>query len=1034
MKMNASARSTSKQSGIALLTTVLLLLLMSSMLVGFVVLVNSSQKLNSNNNDYGRAFYGAEAGMERMTADLGNLFDSNYSPSGAQIQALTTTPPVISGIAYLKGDGSNGYSITYPGFPGNPVATNATIKSGPYQGMTALATPYTLSINARTSNGAEVKLQRTTQTVGIPMFQFGVFSDPDLSFFAGPNFNFGGRVHTNGNLWLAEGNGSTLTMSDRVTAVKDVVRSNLENGFSTATNYTGTVNITTSPGTSSFRAMGLNEGSTPSMPGPVSTGPQGYSASLPGFTPTTSPTTWTSISLGASNYAGNVRNGITGAKTLNLGIVLLGSGSTQPVDLIRRPVAGESISITAERYYFQASFRVLLSDNPTDITSLPCVSSGAPFDLSTIAAPVANWPTTGAAAALLTKMNTNNTAGYSTIAVPLAASGAVQGRTAYTVGDNNGYWVANPASGTANPFTGNGNFSGSAGFPLIRGYIKIEIQTAYGTTACGTWQDVTQEVLAYGYAGRNINTYGSLSGATNIAYPGTGAGAGTISPGYSSTGVNPPLLALPTAQLPYQNAATACADVHPNAIIRLERVRDNPSNWATNACGVTVSAGKVTAAPPYPTDYWPNALFDTREGTLRDVNPTGTLAGATVGTTTYNGINYNNMVNLGGVMNYVEIDMKNLTRYLSGALPGSGHLAYDSSTSPNDYTAYISDRRGNYTGSAITASWPPNSPSNTETGEYGFQDIVNAANADGCMNGSLDTGEDIDGLGTAPFTYGQDPTHTMKAGTTNPTTLGNGQYGTVTQASLYGSNATAAFAQYASCTAPTANAIWPMAYVVHANEARQNPNFFFRRAVKLVNGSDLSALGTCPSAVACGISVAAENPTYIQGDFNCPSSCSGGTWNDPHVAASVLADAVTLLSNNWNDVNSFTATFNMSNRNALTTYYRTAVMAGKNIAFPQPTGYTVGNDFGTDGGAHNFLRYIENWGGQTLYYKGSIISMYYSRQADSIFKCCTTVYSPPGRGYNFDVEFLQPNLLPPRTPLFRDVNTTGFTQLLLPSQ
>jgi len=198
MKMNASATRTSKQSGIALLTTVLLLLLMSSMLVGFIVLVNSSQRLNSNNNDYGRAFYGAEAGMEKMTADLGNLFDANYSPSGAQVQAITTTPPPISGINYLLGDGTTGYSIRYPGYPGNPTATNATIKSGPYQGMTALATPYTLTVNARTVNGAEVKLQRTTQTVGIPMFQFGIFSDADLSFFPGPVFSFGGRTHTNG--------------------------------------------------------------------------------------------------------------------------------------------------------------------------------------------------------------------------------------------------------------------------------------------------------------------------------------------------------------------------------------------------------------------------------------------------------------------------------------------------------------------------------------------------------------------------------------------------------------------------------------------------------------------------------------------------------------------------------------------------------------------------------------------------------------------------------------------------------------------
>ena len=109
----------------------------------------------------------------------------------------------------------------------------------------------------------------------------------------------------------------------------------------------------------------------------------------------------------------------------------------------------------------------------------------------------------------------------------------------------------------------------------------------------------------------------------------------------------------------------------------------------------------------------------------------------------------------------------------------------------------------------------------------------------------------------------------------------------------------------------------------------------------------------------------------------------------------------------------------------------------KEFPFPQPGGYATNQDFGTDGGVHNFLRYNENWGangGQTLNYRGSIISMFYNRQAIGVYKCCTTVYSPPTRGYNFDTEFLTPSLLPPRTPLFRDVNTTGFTQLLLPSQ
>ena len=82
-------------------------------------------------------------------------------------------------------------------------------------------------------------MRRTLQTVAIPVFQFGIFSENDLSFFAGPNFNFGGRVHTNVNLYLAEGNGATLTMADRVTAVGEVIRTNLSNGWDANTQLHG---------------------------------------------------------------------------------------------------------------------------------------------------------------------------------------------------------------------------------------------------------------------------------------------------------------------------------------------------------------------------------------------------------------------------------------------------------------------------------------------------------------------------------------------------------------------------------------------------------------------------------------------------------------------------------------------------------------------------------------------------------------------------------------------------------------------------
>jgi Tfp pilus assembly protein PilX len=953
--MRTSIRKIQNECGIALLTTILILLLMSSLLVGFVMLLNSSQKLGGASDDRSRAFYGAEAGMEKMTADLGNLFDSTYAPTAAQLANVTANPPVIPGINYLKADGSSGYQLVPSAVDanGNPVATVQQIKSGAYQGMTALATQYTLDVNARTSSGSEVKLERTTQTVGIPMFQFGIFSDTDLSFFAGPNFNFGGRVHTNGNLFLAEGDGSTLTMSDRVTAVKDIIRTNLSNGWPTSTNYTGTVSITTSPGTSSYRAMAPTEGSLVGTIG---------SAANPN---------WPSISLGATNYAGNVRSGSTGATKLNLSIVTLGAGSTQAIDLIRRPAPNESAQVTSERYYAQASLRILLSDNPNDIMNLPCIdTSTAPFDLSQLAQPVAAW--TGQALNLKTLMTANGTT-----PLPLAASGAAIGATAYNA--NDGYWLPYPTGATA-------------GNPIIKGFIKIEAQTAYGTP-CGTWKDVTQEILSLGYVGGNLDPLSSLA-STQYGVPTTSKGV--------------PLMGLPTSG---QLAPNPCAAPHPNAIIRLERVRDNPSTWTSaNKCGT------VSIASP-PSDFWPNVLFDTRQGTLRDVTP---------------GNPYSSLPTLNGVTQYIELDAGNLAKWFAGTIGTTGPSTKDPNVAPNDFVVYISDRRGNYTASQTWAGiWPPLSPSGHETGEYGWNDFANPGNAGtGCPNDALDSGEDLDGTSQL-YTYGANPTYIMAAGAAL-TSLGYGQYGTFT--GLMGS----ALQANPTCAAPSyASPIWPMVYTTNSNAARENPPLFFRRAVKVDDGNNLTALGTCPGGNPCGLAIAVENPVYIQGDFNANSA--GGGFNDPNVATSVAADAVTLLSGKWNDANSFSYNlYCISNpcsgqpRDGGTTFYRVAILAGKGVSFPQPAG--TAQDFGTDGGVHNFLRYIENWNNQTLNYRGSIISMFYNRQGTGLYKCCTTVYSPPSRGYNFDVEFLQPNLLPPRTPLFRDVNTTGFTQLLLPNQ
>lgn len=226
---------------------------------------------------------------------------------------------------------------------------------------------------------------------------------------------------------------------------------------------------------------------------------------------------------------------------------------------------------------------------------------------------------------------------------------------------------------------------------------------------------------------------------------------------------------------------------------------------------------------------------------------------------------------------------------------------------------------------------------------------------------------------------------------------------------------------------------------VSAGKAEKNAVIFFRHSLRLVNGSlgNLPPLTTANCSIAQGangsggFTVASENPVYILGNYNASNSTFTDQASQCHVPAAVMADAVTLLSNNWTDLESFNNPTNSSSRPASTSYYRTAIMGGTTIPFQQPTGYVTYQDFGTDGGVHNFLRMLESWG-TTLYYKGSIADFYYSRQATGVYKdgLANSVYSPPTRGYSFDTDFQSIATLPPGTPRFTAVNALGFQQIV----
>ena len=278
----------------------LVMLLLSSLLVGFSVMVMSDSQLATGDLRRTEAFYAAQAGLEQLTSDLGALFVSTPTPTAAQVTALVASPPLLPNTEFVKFDGSSGYEIAFPMAGGGLAATEINVASGPFAGLIGQVTPYTLTVTARKGEGAEASLERLIQTVRLPIFEFGVFSTQDISFFPDQAFTVNGMVHTNANLFAAT-NGGPLQFANRISVVGEVIRTDLPNGYPVDT-WSGDVDVTTAPGV--YRTLAANEGSLAEYDPDVPNEP-----------------TWFNLSTGT--YNSRIITGRTGARPLQLPVSLL---------------------------------------------------------------------------------------------------------------------------------------------------------------------------------------------------------------------------------------------------------------------------------------------------------------------------------------------------------------------------------------------------------------------------------------------------------------------------------------------------------------------------------------------------------------------------------------------------------------------------------------------------------------------------------------------------------------------------------------
>ena len=176
-----------------------------------------------------------------------------------------------------------------------------------------------------------------------------------------------------------------------------------------------------------------------------------------------------------------------------------------------------------------------------------------------------------------------------------------------------------------------------------------------------------------------------------------------------------------------------------------------------------------------------------------------------------------------------------------------------------------------------------------------------------------------------------------------------------------------------------------------------------RRGIKLINGAKM------PNQ---GLTVASNNPVYLQGDFNTggvngpgatgpagPASNNASNPTSPTVngytrqPCLIASDAINVLSNAWTDPSS---TQSLSVRVASNTTINAAFLAG---IVPSANG-------NYSGGAENFPRFLEDWTNKTFTYYGSMVELYSSTQATGIWGQ-SNVYGAPTRQWYFDTGFRQ---------------------------
>lgn len=886
----------------------------------------------------------------------------------------TKLSPDDSDLTLIEGQdppGFEGYDITSKIKLIGNTRRRVVVGGGEFKGMNALRDEWIVNTKANDlSSGVEVELKRRFFNDRIPIFQFGIFYDDDLEFHPGPRFNFGGRVHSNSHIFFKSSGG--LYFNSKVSAHKKLITDVMKGGSGIGSNDD---KVFIKNDANQDVQLKHNMGSS------LAGGTGVVQTNAPAYPVTKTNPAW--LSTNKALFGGNLLDEQSDLKLpLKINSAIKETRLTY-IELIKR---GKTIG---DRF-----------NNGTGTVAapniIPVVENTADDEITK---KERYYNKAGIRVSLADRKNLLPGCAEVLTACGIRLNGHENGQGADANTDlSKGYKPRAMGDGYQATRINGERFS----VGTREAWIKIE---TVGFNASNVFEskDITEDILSLGVTERarpefNLDGYSNADSRSVIklqrfSIDGEAIAAATSRHTTSSTlgstvsnyvlvkkGIAPLTKHLPEDDASCTNPSVASKSCYTKTITLPGPINvpvtygDHEAHW---------KKGNFESEDKYIVPF-PINMFDTREGLNYERNDSYN----------YDTIYNPNNVPWSGVMSMIDIDVANMRAFLKGDYDSNmpngtsfGKLKSTDILNSDGWVVYVSDRRGDF----------------DFDGKYDMEDVFGESGNDPDVvkkntgnDGNLQPGEDVNGdniLNIDGVTTGEAIRYRGGAG-------------------FYPANDLAAVSEHQ----------------------------FYRRGVRLINGErvpgkyDLVTPGNTQ-----GFTVASENGVYVKGNYNATGISDTG--NTPstnylpqdtefHIPASIAADAVIILSKDWNDTKSFKNPFTLGSRVAGETTVRFAMLSGDTITTVAADPNQGGGDPRLGGGVHNFKRFLEDWKNSTkLNYSGSIINLYNSNNNNGTFKCCRVIYSPPVRNWVFDTTFNDPDRLPPGTPFFQEIKLTGFQRI-----